>query len=253
MHKTLTPLMCGLAALGAAAFFPPPLMESAAPPSGPFANMGEPVLLELFTSQGCSSCPPADRLAARLDQETGLVVVSRPVTYWDRLGWKDTLAKEANTTLQRKYARQGLEGRNGVYTPQLVIDGTIGVVGSRENDVRHGVASAQKSVSAAIRINQNSDGDFAVGLGGTTPAIAELKLLAIASRASVAIGRGENSGREITYVNVLRDERVVARWNGGKQSLVITQSSLRDPDADRYALVLQEPVSGEVLAAQWLK
>ena len=82
-----------------------------------------PVLLELFTSQGCSSCPPADRLAERLTKEPGLLVISRPVTYWDRLGWKDTLAREENTQLQRAYAARGLAGENGVFTPQIVIDG----------------------------------------------------------------------------------------------------------------------------------
>ncbi|MEL6486536.1 MAG: DUF1223 domain-containing protein, partial [Pseudomonadota bacterium] len=101
-------------------------------PSASFA----PVLVELFTSQGCSSCPPADRLADRLDSEDGLVIISRPVDYWDRLGWTDTLASPQNTALQRAYARRGLGGYNGVYTPQSVVAGAFGEVGSDERALR---------------------------------------------------------------------------------------------------------------------
>lgn len=81
------------------------------------------VVVEFFTSQGCSSCPPSDHLAARLATEPGVLVMQRPVTYWDRLGWTDTLGKEGNTSLQRSYAARRLGGRNGVYTPQAVIGG----------------------------------------------------------------------------------------------------------------------------------
>ncbi|MEO1489870.1 MAG: DUF1223 domain-containing protein [Pseudomonadota bacterium] len=97
-----------------------PFSRSEAQPL-PTGTSNGPVLLELFTSQGCSSCPPADRLAAKLDQEDDLVVLSRPVDYWDRLGWKDTFAKPSNTALQRAYARRRLAGYNGVYTPQTVV------------------------------------------------------------------------------------------------------------------------------------
>ena len=106
--------------------------------------LGQPVLVELFTSQGCSSCPPADRFASTLARDSDLVVIARPVTYWDRLGWKDTLAREANTDLQRDYSRRGLAGRNGVYTPQMVVDGVLGAVGSRERDVRQQIALARE-------------------------------------------------------------------------------------------------------------
>ncbi len=249
MHKIPTSLMCILAAAGAAALAFPPQGESAAPIA---VSDGEPVLLELFTSQGCSSCPPADRLAARLDQETGLVVVSRPVTYWDRLGWKDTLASEDNTTLQRQYARKGLSGHNGVYTPQMVVDGTIGVVGSQERAVKQSINAARQADSAAIRAKRNSDGSAAVGLGGKAERLAELVLLKIASRADVAIGRGENAGRKITYVNVLRSERVLGSWEGGALSMRIEPSTLQGDNADRFALVLREPDAGKVLAASWI-
>ena len=212
----------------------------------------EPVLIELFTSQGCSSCPPADRLAARLDMEEGLVVISRPVTYWDYLGWKDNLAREANTELQRDYARRGLLGYNGVYTPQSVVAGTHGEVGSRELAVRRMVSRAATNVDAAIRVRGNATKGFGIGLAGETDRPAELVLIGVDRHVEIDIGRGENRGRRIAYTNVLKDERRVALWRGGQASHVIESSALNIAGADRYAVVLRETGAGRVLAAQWL-
>lgn len=220
--------------------------------SQPVAQSSEPVLVELFTSQGCSSCPPADRLAARLAREPQLVVISRPVTYWDRLGWKDTLAREANTELQRAYASYGLGNYNGVYTPQSVIAGRFGEVGSREASIRRLVARAAGSRDAVIRVRGDATRGFAIGIAGNTAGTAELALLGVASHSEVAIGRGENRGRTIGYTNVLVDERRVANWSGGQTSLVVEPDALDMPGADRYALVLRESGGGPVLAAHWL-
>lgn len=248
MSRTLIALAAGALALTGFAFTPS--AESA--PTRTTAANSEPVLLELFTSQGCSSCPPADRLAERLANEPGLVVISRPVTYWDRLGWKDTLASEANTELQRAYAATGLSGQNGVYTPQLVIDGRYGTVGSREDEVRSGIVSHGGKGSAAIRVRDLGAKGIAVGIDGTAARPAELVLVAARRKAEVAIGRGENSGRKISYINVLRGEQRLSTWDGGKASLVIAPDKLRQAGADAYALVLREPDGGKVLAARWL-
>src|SRR5258708_17980231 len=101
-------------------------------------SMRRPVVVELFTSQGCSSCPPADELLGRLSQRRGVLALSLPITYWDMLGWKDTLASEANTRRQKAYARA--LGRGGVYTPQIIVDGVTDVVGSREAEVAAAIA-----------------------------------------------------------------------------------------------------------------
>ncbi len=215
-------------------------------------SLGEPVLLELFTSQGCSSCPPADRLSAKLAREPDLVVIARPVTYWDRLGWKDTLAREGNTRLQRDYARQVIAGYNGVYTPQFVVDGKLGEVGSREGRTRRHIALARGAQNAAIRITKAQNGDYGIGLGGEARQPAELWLLAISSQEEVAIGRGENNGRTITYTNVLLDETRIARWNGGQASHILRSNKMLHSRADKYALVLREPNGGNVLAARWV-
>ena len=207
-----------------------------------------PVLLELFTSQGCSSCPPADRLAERLTKEPGLLVISRPVTYWDRLGWKDTLAREENTQLQRAYAARGLAGENGVFTPQIVIDGNRGAVGSNEAIIRQ-LIDYEAAAPAALSVRKLGDGSLAVGMAGTTGRPAELVLIALRSHVTVRIVAGENGNRSIGYTNVVVDEQVVDKWVGGKSGAHIPASQFRIAGVDRYALVLRQKNGGAVLAS----
>ncbi len=211
----------------------------------------EPVLIELFTSQGCSSCPPADRLAQKLNLDPGLVVISKPVDYWDRLGWKDTFAKPSNSDLQRTYARRGLAGYNGVYTPQSVVAGSLGEVGSKEAALRELTQRARFANRAVIRLKPTTGG-FGVGLGGTTKSTADLVLVGVSRREDVKIGSGENGGRTVTYTNVLIGETRIATWSGGKASHALTTSQMQMAGADRYALVLREPNGGPVLAARWV-
>jgi len=244
MKSLLLVLAAALAVLAGPVLAPP------APRPG--ATAGEPVLIELFTSQGCSSCPPADHLAARLAREAGLVVVSRPVTYWHRLGWKDTLALAENTRLQRAYAASGLAGRNGVYTPQAVIAGSAGLVGADEAGIRAQLAAARQRQGAALRVRRLADGGYAVGIAGRAPQPAELVLLAVTRRAEVAIGRGENGGRAVAYANVLRAETRLGAWWGGRRAVTIAPRQLAAAGADRHALVLRVPDGGAVLAATWL-
>jgi hypothetical protein len=213
------------------------------------AQPAQPVAVELFTSQGCSSCPPADALLEKLARIDGIIAISRPVTYWDRLGWKDTLAREENTTLQRAYSSRGLIGRNGVYTPQLVIDGQFGVIGS---DVRQIVPMIQASspAPAAIAVRPQDDGSVVVGLAGETPGAAELILVAMKSHVNVRVVRGENGDRALRYTNVLRSETKIADWNGGKADTKIAPSLLQQEGSDRYALLLRRKNAGPILAAK---
>ncbi|MEJ0026962.1 MAG: DUF1223 domain-containing protein [Rhizomicrobium sp.] len=106
-----------------------------------------PIVVELYTSQGCSSCPPADVLLGRLAQRPGVIAISLPITYWDMLGWKDTLASEANTRRQKAYA--AAMGHGGVYTPQIIVDGVIDVVGSRAGAVEAAIADRRAELAAA--------------------------------------------------------------------------------------------------------
>ncbi len=188
-------------------------------------------------------------------QEDGLIVISRPVDYWDRLGWKDTLAIPENTALQRAYARRGLGGYNGIYTPQSVVAGALGEVGSDERALRglvRAARTARDDSGARLRIRRAGDKGHAIGIAGKTSSPAELALIGVATRREVAIGRGENGGRTVHYTNVLVDEARLATWSGGQSSITLYNDRLRMAGADRYAIVLREPNGGPVLAARWL-
>ncbi|MEO1044839.1 MAG: DUF1223 domain-containing protein [Pseudomonadota bacterium] len=226
------------------------VMDSKADDGG--MEMDHAVLAELFTSQGCSSCPPADAVAAELAQNPDIVVVSRPVTYWDRLGWKDTLARESNTRLQRSYASRGF-ARAGVYTPQMVINGRAAAIGSRGYRVRDLIMAEQKrNPSAKLDITHNDAGDITVTVSGKSNSSANVTLLALDSSETVNVGRGENGGRTLTYSNVLMHEDVIGAWKGGRKTFTVTRDALTLAGADRYAIVVQQPRGGEVMAASYI-
>jgi hypothetical protein len=209
-----------------------------------------PVAVELFTSQGCSSCPPADAALARLALDTRIVAITRPVTYWDQLGWKDTLAREANTQRQRGYAAK--QHANSVYTPQAVVQGAAGTVGSREDEVRRMVAAAAARPGPSVQVERLAGRPAAILLDGKAARPAAVTIVALRAAADVAIGRGENGGRRVRYINVVRDERAIGAWKGGRMRYVIPAAALSVAGADRYAVLVQEPDSGPILAALYL-
>ncbi len=214
------------------------------------AERSNPVVVELFTSQGCSSCPPADMLARRLAKDDSLLVITRPVTYWDRLGWKDTLAREENTQLQRAYAGKGHEG-SGVYTPQIVVNGGGGAVGSRENDIRSLVRRADRS-GPLINAATDATGGMVVTIIGKSDYLAGVSLIALSSSETVRIGRGENGGRTAHYVNVVKAERTLGSWRGSPMRLAVPSEYLNISGADKYAIVVQRPGAGPIVAAKLL-
>ena len=177
-------------------------------------------------------------------------MITRPVTYWDRLGWKDTLAREANTSLQRAYAAKNNEG-SGVYTPQIVVNGDGAAVGSREGDIRSLVRRSDRS-GPLISASRDADGEMKVTISGKSDYLASVSLIALRSAETVRIGRGENGGRTLHYTNVVKDERVLGSWRGQQQSFAVPARDLRVPGADRYAIVLQRPGAGPIVAARML-
>ncbi len=209
------------------------------------ARAAPPVVVELFTSQGCSSCPPADAFLEELAKDPGVVAIARPVTYWDRLGWKDTLAREANTSLQRAYAENGEAGA-GVYTPQMVVAGKAGVVGSDRSAVNRLIADARKAANAAIAVKGQ-----VIGVAGAG-APADVKIIGLKANWIVRIGSGENGGRVVRYSNIVMSERVIGRWNGGEQAFTLPAQSTSTAGIDRYAIIVQAPNSGVILAGRYL-
>ncbi|MCB1390527.1 MAG: DUF1223 domain-containing protein [Rhodobacteraceae bacterium] len=196
---------------------------------------------ELFTSQGCSSCPPADRLWNELARRDDVLALTLPVDYWDYLGWKDTLASPANTARQRGYAR-ALQARS-IYTPQAIINGAIDVVASRRAEVLAALAAARTGpdgigldISAgpqALTITANAE-------PGSLPEPATVWLVVFTGEETVAIGRGENAGRTIRYSNVVRAMYALGELHVGTQRFAYPRGSLPEA-ADMKCAVMVQP------------
>jgi hypothetical protein len=208
-------------------------------------------VLELFTSQGCSSCPPADKLAAKLADESGLLVLSLPVDYWDYLGWKDTLAHSAFSIRQKGYAKA--RGDRQVYTPQIVINGKHHALGSDKDAIMAGgIAAGDLPYAARI---ERSGQDFIVVLPSAGVSFdAAVLVMPIVDSREVEIGRGENRGEHVTYRNVVRGISEIGRWSGAEARLPVPQAALKGEagDADAFAVLVQTidgKRPGAVLAA----
>ena len=228
-----------------------PLAEADAPAAKPDAPASPLVVAELFTSEGCSSCPPADRLLAALTREAEasgapLLTLSYHVDYWDRLGWADPFGSPVHSARQRAYAPT-LDGR--VYTPELVIGGTRALVGSRERAVRAALADARADAQPArVTLAPRADGaavavDYAV-TGAPDGARVHLLLVQRSGRSDVR--RGENRGRRLDHVNVVRD--VQTREAGTGTGALTLPDGLGPADVFVAALVQPGRV-GPVLGA----
>jgi hypothetical protein len=161
-------------------------------------------VIELFTSQGCSSCPAADRLIGEFAIDPALVSISLPIDYWDYLGWKDTLADPRHTARQRAYSK--VRGDREVYTPQVVVNGSFHVLGSDRIAIEQMIAKSRQNpevLSLPVTLSVANE-RLAVALPERIDAPAEVWLVGLAQAITVAIKRGENKGKTITYHNVAR-------------------------------------------------
>jgi hypothetical protein len=203
------------------------------------------VLVELFTSQGCSDCPPADRLAGELKTRPGVHVVSLNVDYWDYLGWHDTLGKAQYSQRQNEYAK--VRGDNQVYTPQMVINGATHVVGSSRSAVDAAIAAAQGSqVNVPVSVSMLG-GNIDVHLGDAPGESGTLWLYGVAPLVNVTIDRGENSGKDVTYHNVVRQLVSAGSWDGTAKSFSMAHSAVIGGDCRSCIAVLQKGHVGRVL------
>lgn len=214
------------------------------------AVAGKPVVVELFTSQGCSDCPPADVVLEKLSSDPTIIAISRPVNYWDDLGWKDTLARQGNTDLQRAYAARGGLG-SGVYTPQAMVQGIYGVVGSSEGALHGLINHARALPGPTIVVTTSRDGGRNIALAGGIPRSVVVKILALRSSVAVRIGRGENGGSNVRYTNVVVGEHDLA-GSGAQSPIAVPASYLHESGADRAAVIIQQGNEGQILAARIL-
>jgi hypothetical protein len=209
----------------------------------PFAaNAAErPVVVELFTSQGCSSCPPANAyLNEMVKQRRDVLALAFHVTYWDRLGWKDPFSMEVATDRQAVYGRRFGDGS---YTPEMVVDGAAGMVGSDRSEVGSAIENAKRNgqTAAAVSVTRNGEQlSIEVGAGSGS---GRVLLIGFDREHTTAIGRGENSGRTLLEANVVRSFRSVGQWSGAALRL-----NERFPQGQDVAVVLEAP-DGRIIGA----
>jgi hypothetical protein len=212
---------------------------------GPAAASPEPhAVLELFVSQGCSACRPANELLTELSRDPGLVVLSLPVNYWDYLGWKDTLADPQFTTRQKGYALA--RSNRQVYTPELVVNGVLSCLGSAREKVTESIAKASTDrtpLPVPVDVREE-DGMIVVDVGEGTGE-GNAWLLPVRRNSHVRIDRGENAGRTETYVNVVRGLHPLGAWGGAPVRFRVPLESVRMRDADSYVAVVQTARDGK--------
>lgn len=216
------------------------------------ARAAEPidVVVELFSSQGCNSCPPGDSLLGELRDKPGVLALTFHVDYWDYLGWKDTLA--APDFSQRQYDYAKARGDMDVFTPQMIVNGEKQMVGSQRSEV-FAVLDQSRRASWPVRVDIADSGKelvFTLGTGAATEAT--LWVMPILDHVSVKIEKGEMAGREVSYTNVVRKLVPAGMWTGAAEKVSLPRDGLLTPDATGCVALLQKGKVGPILGvAAW--
>src|SRR5690606_31843216 len=195
-------------------------------------------VVELFTSQGCSSCPKADKLLGELASDPRLIALTLAVDYWDYLGWRDTLALHAHSKRQKGYA--GHRGDRHVYTPQVVLNGISETIGNDRNAIEDAVSKAEKMNRLAVPVTltrTDTNVEIEVGAGNGPPA--SVWVLSVLQKQPVTIERGENRGKTITYHNVVRGWIKVADWNGKVVKKTYSIAEIANGGSDAAVVIVQ--------------
>ena len=208
-----------------------------------------PVVVELYTSQGCSSCPPADKLIGQIAERDDVIALALHVDYWDYIGWKDEFANPDHTTRQRTYSR--VAGKRTIYTPQMVVAGVDHVVGTKPMKLAD-LLNAHKAKTNPAEVSLSRDGDrirISATAEGRVPAGSVVHVVTYTPKESVSIRRGENAGRKLTYHNIVRQWVTVGEWNGQGTYT----ASVKVPRGMAVAVLVQSPGQGPMLGAAKLR
>jgi hypothetical protein len=201
-------------------------------------------VVELFTSQGCSSCPAADKIMGELAEDPSIVALSMPIDYWDYLGWKDTLADARFSARQKAYSH--VRGDRDVYTPQVVVNGSAHVIGSDRAGIEGAIGDTKKvdgvmSVPVSMTLTgKQINVSVPVASKGPAAMHGEIWIGSISKAVSIAIGRGENRGREVTYYNVVRNLLKVGDWNGSPGSWTVPLENISREGVDAAVVYIQD-------------
>ena len=209
-----------------------------------------PIVLELYTSQGCSSCPPADKILESLSHTENLYILSCHVTYWDYIGWKDTLGLNVCNTRQRHFVNT-VKGTESVYTPQLVINGQKDFVGTASKKIANAIIAAQETAIDLIALEYADN-----ALRAELPTLQnrsdsyKLRVFLIQKIHTTPIGRGENRNKTINYVQNVKDIYDAGNWNGRATTRMIPlpPHRIREAGADQLIILVKEEKSGTVRA-----
>jgi hypothetical protein len=195
-------------------------------------------VVELFTSQGCSSCVAADKYLTELAYRDGIIALALHVDYWDYLGWRDTFAEPENTERQQHYAE--MRGRRRIYTPQIVVNGRTELVGSDRAAVEAALQKASLPLPVTMR---RGDGTVEIEIGADARPHAwpmTIWLVLFTSKNKVQIERGENAGETINYHHIVRAMRPIGMWNGEPVKVTLPADELMGKGVDSCAVLVQE-------------
>ena len=205
-------------------------------------------VVELFTSQGCSSCPPADKIVGELARDPNVIALSMPIDYWDYLGWKDTLADSRFSARQKAYS--AARGDRNVYTPQVVVNGSLQVIGSDRAKIEgaigdtgkaDGVMSVPVSITLAgkqVTVSVAASKGPAASPGAAS--LGEVWICSVTKEVPISIGKGENRGQKVTYYNVVRNILKVGDWNGSSGSWTVPLENISRDGVDAAVVYVQD-------------
>jgi hypothetical protein len=203
-----------------------------------------PAVVELFTSEGCSSCPPAEKIINELAQRADVLPLSFHVDYWDGLGWRDPYSLASATARQRVYGHA--LHLSSIYTPQAVIDGSLDVVGSQRATLIRAVGTPREGIATSIVI---VDGEIRIAVGADAGASrGDVFCVGYLRQATSHIGRGENSGRTLTESNIVRSLQLLGHWNGEAHEYRVKLDSL-PPEVTDIAAIVQLDGQRAILGA----
>jgi hypothetical protein len=201
-------------------------------------------VVELFTSQGCSSCPPADKIIGELSGDPSVIALSMPIDYWDYLGWKDTLADARFSARQKAYSQ--MRGDRDVYTPQVIVNGAAQAVGSDRASIIGAISATNSSTGVmSVPVTMTLDGKqikVAVAASGNSgaPDHGEVWICSVSRAVPIAIARGENRGQQVTYHNVVRNILKVGDWNGAAGNWSVPLENISREGVDAAVVYVQD-------------
>jgi hypothetical protein len=240
---------------GAAAFLTASSLSSAPANLEPSQPAPIRAVVELFTSQGCSSCPPADTLLKTLADDPSIMALTLPVDYWNYLGWKDTFASSRNSDRQRSYAK--VRGDGSIYTPQVVVNGIQHVNGASKAEIENAIGTTSKSLGPdriPVRFWQENN-TLNIATGGAQPGHpveeATIWFGVVQTSGTVDITQGENKGKSLTYTNIVRELTPIGLWKGQPMQIQIPRGAVMLAETQKSVVLIQEGRAGPIIGAAW--